>query len=101
MSVILAIGSSGNYNLKDVGSSWINGQINSRKKDGVPVCVKVIIKNDNVDIVLATADCPCSRGGGREPNHQEQGIFDLWKKLHLDDTNFSAGNLIGFLKQVA
>jgi hypothetical protein len=101
MSVILAIGSSGNYNLKEVSSSWINGQINSRKKDGVPVCVKVLIKNDNINIALATNDCPCSSGGGRMPNHQEREILELWNKLHLNDANFSAGNLIGFLKQVA
>lgn len=101
MSVMLAIGSSGDYNLKDVGSSWINGQINSRKKDGVPVCVRVLIKTDSVNIALATTDCPCSQGSGRIPNSQERAILELWTKLHLNNANFSAGNLIAFLKQVA
>lgn len=101
MSVILSIGNSGDYYLKDVGSSWIAGQIDSRKKDGVPVCVRIHIKTDNVNVALATTDCPCSGGSGRMPNRQEQKIFELWKKLHLNNTNFSAGNLIAFLKQVA
>jgi hypothetical protein len=101
MAVILAIGSSGEYNLKEISSSWINEQINNRKKDGVPICVRVLIKTDYVNVALATVDCTCSKGGGRIPNHHEREIFELWNKLHLNNANFSAGNLIAFLKQVA
>jgi|WetSurMetagenome_2_1015567.scaffolds.fasta_scaffold625284_1 hypothetical protein len=101
MSVMLTIGSDGDRNLTEVSSSWINEQINRRKKDGIPLCVRVLIKTDCVNVALATIDCACSRGGGRIPNHHEREILELWSKLHLNDANFSAGNLIAFLKQVA
>ena len=101
MSVILSIGNSGNYELKSVSSSWVNEQINNRKKDGAPVCVRVLIKSDNVNVALSTIDCPCSSGGGRLPNHQEREILELWGRLHLNDANFSSGNLVAFLKRVA
>lgn len=101
MSIHVIIGSS-EREINDIEPNWINEQINRRKNDGVPVCVKVYIKNESVNISLVTTDCPCGRNsGGRLPNHQEREIFELWNKLHLNDENFSSGNLIAFLKQVA
>lgn len=101
MSIRVIIGSS-ERKINDIEPNWVNEQVNGRKKDGVPICAKVHIQNETVNISLATSDCPCSGGGGgRKPNHQEQEIFDLWNKLHLNEKNFSSGNFIAFLKQVA
>ena len=101
MTIRVIIGSS-EREIEDIEPNWINEQVNRRKSDNVPVCVKVNIKNESTNITLASTDCPCSRsGGGRHPNHEEREIFELWNKLHLNDENFSSGNLIAFLKQVA
>ena len=84
----------------DISESWINQQINRRLRDGARVCVTVKIKERDLDVILRTQDCPKPRGSGREPNGAEQRVFDLWKKLDLQDGEFRGGNLVAFLKQM-
>ena len=98
--ISIKIGSSERH-LKDARESWINQQINLRRKDRQPVCVRVTIHDSFVDMILSTADCPNLGGGGRLPNRQEKIIFDLWKKLGLNKSDFHGGNLVAFLKQVS
>ena len=100
MSIKVQIGTS-ERDITDIEPNWVNEQINRRKKDGVPICVRVTIKRGDLNIALATNDCPGSGGGGRPPNRQEKEIFDLWNKLHLNRETFSSGNLVAFLKQIA
>lgn len=56
--------------LSDASENWINQQINCRKADGVPVCVRVIINDRDVYIILSTPTCGVSRGG-RPPRPHE------------------------------
>lgn len=100
MSIRVQIGTS-ERDINDIESNWVNEQINNRKKDGVPICVRVSIKQGDINIALATKDCPGGGGGGRPPNRQEKEIFDLWDKLHLNRESFSSGNLVAFLKQIS
>lgn len=100
MSIIVQIGTS-ERDINDIEPNWVNEQINRRKKDGVPICVRVAIKQEDINMVLATKDCPGDGGGGRPPNRREKEIFDLWDKLHLNLESFSGGNLIAFLKQIS
>ena len=86
--------------LENVTESWIQEQIKKRQKDGYPICVRIFIKNEFVDMVLSSGECDKYAGGGRNANVNEQRIFDLWGKLHLDSTQLHIGNLIAFLKQV-
>lgn len=87
-------------NLQDADPNWINEQINGLKRDGKSVCVRVFVKEDGVDLMISTPGCPSSGGGSRRPTPREQGIFDLWDKLHLNKHDFSAGNVMAFLKQL-
>jgi len=41
-------------NLENVEENWINQQINRRRADGISVCVRVIVKNLDIDMVLST-----------------------------------------------
>ncbi len=40
--------------LQNVDESWINQQINRRRADGISVCVRVIIKDRDLDMALST-----------------------------------------------
>jgi hypothetical protein len=84
----------------DISESWINQQVNRRLHDGARICVVVTVKEGDLDMILRTIDCPSPQGSGRQANSQERGVFDLWKKLHLQDGEVRGGNLVGFLKQM-
>lgn len=86
--------------LEEASESWINQQINRRRRDGVPVCVRVYIKEGELDVVLATSDCRSMGGGTRRPKPAEAEIFRLWDSLGLKDPNFASGQLIAFLKRL-
>jgi hypothetical protein len=81
--------------------NWINQQINGARRDGQSVCVRVVVKLDQVDLVLSTPGCSVGGGGGRALTGREQDIVERWNRLHLNSENFTAGNLIAFLKQIA
>lgn len=88
-------------NSSDADPNWVNQQINGLKRDGRPVCVRVTIKLDSVDMVLSTPDCGSGGGGGRPPNLKEKQIIDRWNQLHLNTHDFTGGNLVAFLKQIS
>lgn len=79
---------------------WINQQINRRRADSQPVCVRVTVHEGGLDMVLSTPTCGASGGGGRPPRPQEKEVFDLWNRRGLDDADFTGGNLVAFLKQL-
>jgi len=86
--------------LDTIDESWINQQINRRRADGVTVCVQVVVKEGDVDMILATPTCAPSGGGNRPPRAREKMVFDLWNQRGLNDAHFTGGNLIAFLKQL-
>lgn len=87
--------------LDEASPQWINEQINRRRADGNPICVRVLIDTPSVNLALATADCPGGGGGSRPPNGQEKEVLDVWEKLHLNSSDFTGGNLIAFLRQLS
>lgn len=82
-----------------VDEHWINQQINRRKADGQTVCVRVTVREGDLDMVLSTPTCGASGSGGRPPRPQEKEVFDLWNQQGLNDVDFSGGNVVAFLKQ--
>jgi hypothetical protein len=99
MSVMVQIGSE-TRSLDDASPSWINDQINRRRRDGASFCVRVTIDNPPIDLALSTPGCSGGGGGGRRLNTQEEEIADLWRKHYLSDEAFSGGSLVSFLKQI-
>ena len=85
-------------NIEEADSSWINQQINRQRKDG-PVCVRVTINNNDVNMVLSSGNCP-QGGGGRPPRPKEKEIFELWDKHQLNEKDFPSGQLVSFIKQI-
>lgn len=84
--------------LNEIDESWIVHHINARKHGGVNVIIKVFIESGDIYMTLSTPGC--SNSGGRAPKPKEMEIFQLWDKHGLNNQNFSAGNLISFLKQI-
>ena len=86
--------------LANADENWINQQINQRRADGQTVCVRVIINEGDLNIVLSTPTCGASGGGSRPPRPREKEVFNLWNQRGLNDTNFTGGKLVAFLKQL-
>ena len=99
MGARIIIGSS-ERDINDIEPNWINEQINKRRHESVPVCVRVLIDHGDINLSLATSDCSSSPGGSRKLTSPEREVVDLWNKLHLSENEFSSGNLIAFLAQV-
>jgi len=85
----------------EASPQWINEQINRRRADGHPVCVRVLINIGTVNLALATGDCPGGGGGDRPPNDQEKALLETWERLHLHTSDFTGGNLVAFLRQLS
>lgn len=86
--------------LSEADPQWIEGQINGRKNDGLPVCIVVIVQAEDVDIRLATPTCGTGGGGYRPLKPREKAIVELWKRCGLTEASFSAGSLIAFVKEL-
>jgi len=86
--------------LEEATPDWINHQINRRRGDGISVCVRVTIKEGDVNVILTTPSCN-GTGGGRQPNPREQAILDLWHHRGLREPDFTGGNVVAFLRQLS
>ncbi len=86
--------------LVDADAQWITQQINGRRKDGLVVCVLVEITAGDIDVCFATPTCGGRGGSGRQLTAREQEALDLWRKHHLNDETFAAGDVVAFVKQV-
>lgn len=87
-------------NLKDASPSWINEQLERRRREGGAVCVQVFVNRPQMYIRLSTPCCPPTIGG-RSATPQEQELFDLWEQRGLNNSNIVGGNLMAFLRQVS
>jgi hypothetical protein len=83
--------------LSEIGSDWIEQQVRRQRRDG-PVGGRVTIKNERVNMVLATGACLGDGVLGRPPIPEEQKVLELWRKHGLDSVDFPPGHLVAFLK---
>lgn len=86
--------------MNNIDESWINQQINRRRADGLSVCVRVIVREDDLNLILSTPTCSASGGSGRPLQPREKAVFDFWNKCGLSESDFTAGDLIGFLRKL-
>jgi hypothetical protein len=79
---------------------WINQMIAEARKQGLPICVRVEIRDPAANVNLATPGCG-ARGGGRPPNDLERRIVEAWTRRGLSSGDFSPGQLHAFLNETA
>jgi hypothetical protein len=84
----------------DPNISWIHEQIRRRRDDREPVCVQVTVDEGDIHLILMTPDCPRVLGGGQLTTRASE-LVELWNKRHLNEKDFTSGNLIAFLQQIA
>jgi len=85
--------------LSDAEPEWITQQVNRRRAEGQSVCVRVTIEDGPVHLTLSTPGCAAGVGS-RSPSPEEQRFVDLWLKHHLNETMFTGGNVVSFLRQL-
>ena len=87
--------------LKDADPSWVQDQLGSRQKNGAGVCVRVLIRQGDINLHLASPACG-GGGGGPAPelNARARQIVDLWVKHKLNSGDLNSGHLVAFLKQL-
>ena len=86
--------------IEQVTQSWLREEIESRRKAGQNVCVRVTIKSGSLDLILGTPACASGGGGGRAPNPQEKELFELWAKRGMNNNEFNVGQLTAFLNEI-
>lgn len=86
--------------LSDADAQWIQQQVAGRRRDGVDPCVRVHIRVSGADVAMQTKNCPSQPGAHREATTLESRLLKLWDKHHLNDANYSVGNLIAALQQI-
>ena len=62
----------------NIEKRWIAQQL--RKRNGQPVCVKLVIREGDVNARFSSGACSRSGGGGSgpKPNRKERQLFRLW-----------------------
>lgn len=88
-------------NLHEGDENWITQQVNSRKREGLSVCVEIRVEAGGLNLRLTTPGCGAGAAGGRPPTQDEARIFELWNKHRLGTDEFSGGNLVAFVKQLS
>lgn len=87
--------------LEEAEPHWITQQINRRREDDITsICVQVIIREGSVDMILSTPGCGGGGGRPRQLRPEEREILDLWQKRHLNEDEFTPGNLVAFIQQL-
>jgi hypothetical protein len=99
MGVTVQIGDA-QRSLDSATADWIHDQLDRRNRDQAPICIIVSIAEGGLNLRLSTPSCSGLQGGGRPPNQEEQKIFDLWNERKLNSNDFSAGEVVAFLKQL-
>ena len=86
--------------IDEIDQQWINQQINARRADGQTVCVRVTIREDEVNMTLSTPTCGPKGPGGRRARPKESQLFDLWNQRGLNEATFTGSSLVAFLNQL-
>ena len=82
--------------LRDVVVGWLRSSLEELRRSGAAACVRVRIDEGNVDMSLATMDCPGGEGG-RPFRGEEKKIFEEWRRHRLDTAHFTPRDLEEFL----
>lgn len=81
-------------------AGWVNGTINELQKAGEPICVRVLIEYDDINLCLSAGKCNNSGGSGRPLNIHENEIVKYWNRLGVEASPLNSGKLVAFLNTI-
>jgi hypothetical protein len=82
-------------------AGWIAAAFETHAHAGQPPCVRVTIRDGNVDMNLQTPNCAArTGGGGRPPSREESEVSRLWNMEGLSSTRFTAAQVAAFVECV-
>ncbi|EKD1484341.1 hypothetical protein AB6E05_10795 [Vibrio alginolyticus] len=84
--------------LAKTNPDWITEQIKGRLEQSIPVCVKVHITLENVNMTLSCGDCVSGASGGRLPNEEERRVLAIWEDFGCGKMPINISNIVKFLK---
>ena len=79
---------------------WIAQRLRDLSHHSAPICVKVGVSGEDINVLVSSGGCS-GGGGGRRPNVREAELLAMWEKRGLNEVEINAGKLIAFLHQVA
>jgi hypothetical protein len=90
--------------LDNADAQWVNEQVRGYERThGTLPCLRVTVDEDHAHITLISANCARSGGGGGggapQWSRPEAEVLELWKRLHLDSSDWTQGNLVAFIQQ--
>jgi len=86
--------------IEDVNENMLVEQIERRRKDGIPVNIQIIFKNEDVIVALVTPGHPARGRPIVKPNPRQKKVLDFWRKCNLDKEDFRCNDLIFFLRRI-
>lgn len=100
--ITITIGSE-QRSFQDFTSQWVHQQLVRRRHDNATVCIKIVIDEAPLNMILSTPGCAATvqrAASHRPPNPQESQIYALWDRHGLNDHGFTGGQIIAFLQQL-
>jgi hypothetical protein len=88
---------------EEIDEGWVNRTIQGLRRDGQPICVRVQVRTQEVNVNLTAGRCdPDGRsGGGRSPRPRERSVLEQWAECSPGaEPNFPPGQLMQCLKKI-
>lgn len=91
-----------NFNALDyekIEHDWVIKNIRELKNNNESICVMFVISSKKMNLTLRAGDCP----KGLEvidPNRYQLKLLNAWRKLKLDNWDYSPESVVCFLKQI-
>ena len=82
-----------------VTGGWIQAQMRTQDEAGQPICAHVLVEGGDISVSLPVGNCTSGGRGGRALNAAETEVVDLYRRRHLDQPQFSPGELEAFIRQ--
>jgi len=83
-----------------VTETWIRDQLGRRRADGQNVCLQLIVRGGEINLMFSSPGCGGGGGGGRPLKPAESRILEIWNEMHLNTADFSSGNVFAMLRRV-
>lgn len=85
-----------------IDARWITQQVNSRRQNGEPFCIRFKINCGDNNLNLTAGDCPAGSGRGikRQFTKMEDHLIDEWRRRGFVEKGIKPGMVVSFWELV-